>query len=301
VADHSYYASQSRVTDPGRFAAAVEEVPGSLTEMRRAARELVFHYRGGGDWAENGIDAERIAEIDTRYAEAMLARLDQLGGLRLTEARKPSQRLVGCCRDFTVLFLTLARQHGIPSRARVGFATYFDAGWFVDHVVAEVWDDGGQRWRLVDAELADDHVDPTDGQRVDPEDLAGHFLTGPQAWQACRSGAADPDKFLVDQELDIPGLRGWPYLRHNLIHDLASLSKREMVLWDDWGIMLDAEQTPEQLALLDDLAATTVRAAPPDEIVGFYQRDNLRVPPVVTSYSPAHQEPLQVAVEAVTS
>ena len=297
VTDLSFYATQSRVTEPGKFAGAIDDMPSSLADIRKAARELVFHYRAGGDYAENGIAADRIAEIDTRYADAMLARLDQLGGLRLTEARKPSQRLLGCCRDFTVLFLTLARQHGVPARARVGFATYFEAGWYVDHVVAEVWDEGEQRWRLVDAELADDHVDPADGERVDPEDLGSHFLTGPQAWQACRSGAKDPQRFLVAVDLDIPGIRGWPYIRHNLIHDLASLSKHEMVLWDNWGILLDAEQTPEQLALLDDLAATTVGDAPVEEILAFYQREDLRVPPVVTSYSPAHQEPLQVAVE----
>ena len=75
MTDHAFYAAQSRITDPGRFADRVAAVPGALTAMRTAARELVFHYRADGDFAANGIEASRIAEVDTRYAEDMLARL----------------------------------------------------------------------------------------------------------------------------------------------------------------------------------------------------------------------------------
>ena len=203
---------------------------------------------------------------------------------------------MGCCRDFTVLFLAIAREHGVPARARVGFATYFAPGWHIDHVVAEVWDAGQQQWRLVDAELADDHVDRADGTRVDPEDLAAsQFVTGPAAWLACRSGRADPARFVVDPGLDIPATRGWPYLRHNLIHDLAALAGHEMVLWDNWGWTdPDAELHAGQLAVLDELAAVTSACPTAAQIEAFYERDGLRVPSQVTSYSPAHEAPLLV-------
>jgi hypothetical protein len=39
----------------------------------------------------------------------MFARLGALADLALSAARQPGQRLVGCCRDFTVLFVTLTR------------------------------------------------------------------------------------------------------------------------------------------------------------------------------------------------
>lgn len=298
--DRQYYAGQSRVTDPGRFTDRVMEIPGSLTAMRTAARQLVFHYRDGGDYAANGIEPERVTEIDTRYAEAMLARIFELSGRPLTAARVPGERLLGCCRDFTVLFLTIARAHGVPARARVGFATYFVPGFFIDHVVAEVWDTARQRWRLVDAELADDHVDPATGIRVDPEDLtAAQFVTGPTAWLACRSARADPERYVVDPELDIPATRGWPYVRHNLIHDLAALTRHEMVLWDNWGwTEPDADLDPGQLAVLDELAAATSESATTAQSETFYARDGLRVPAWVTSYSPAHDAPLRVDIEA---
>ena len=293
-----HYARQSRVTDPGRFTDRVMGIPGSLTAMRTAARQLVFHYRAGGDYAANGIAPERITEIDTRYAEDMLARIFELSDRPLTAERAPRERLVGCCRDFTVLFLAIARAHGVPARARVGFGSYFVPGWLLDHVVAEVWDADDQRWRLVDAELADDHIDPADGTRLDPEDLtASRFVTGPAAWLACRSGSADPDRHAVDPGLDIPATRGWPHIRHNLIHDLAALAGHEMVLWDNWGwTELDGDLTREQLAVLDELAAATSRNATPEQINAFYERAGLRVPAQVTSYSPAHEAPLWVTV-----
>jgi Transglutaminase-like superfamily len=297
MTDLAFYAAQSPVSDPGQFADRVAGGPGTLTSMRTAARELVFHYRADGDFAENGIAADRIAEIDTRYAEDMLARLVQLADVPLGQPRAPAQRLVGCCRDFTVLFLAIARAHGVPARARVGFATYFHPGWFIDHVIAEVWDQVGQRWRLVDPELADDHVAAVDGTRVDPEDVPpGRFLTGPRAWRACRAGAIDAARFVVAPELDLPVTRGWPYVRHNLVHDLAALAKQEMLLWDNWGLtQIVGEPSADQLAALDALAAATGSSEVPlEQIQSFFQLEGLRVPPVVTSYSPASAVPLQV-------
>jgi hypothetical protein len=299
MTDHEFWAEQSAVTDPGEFSGLVCDVPGTLSAIRAAARGLVFHYRAGGGFAENGIDPARIAEIDTRYAADMLARLVSLGAQPLADIRAPRQRLIGCCRDFTVLFVTIARAHGFAARARVGFATYFDPGWYIDHVVAEVWDPRRSSWRLVDPELADDHISGANGVRVDPEDLARtQFLTGPAAWRACRSGLADPSRFVVDPGLHIPGTRGWPYVRHNLIHDLAALAKHEMLLWDNWGwTEIDGELTPGQLSVLDDLAAAMVGSdVSVPTVMSFYEREGLTVPAHVTSYTPAAADPRQVAV-----
>jgi Transglutaminase-like superfamily len=303
TAEAASYATQSRITDPGRFADWAAGVPGDLSAIRRAARQLVFHYRAGGGYAENGIEPGRVTEIDTRYAERMLARLAELADQPLVRDRAPRQRIVGCCRDFTVLFLAIARQHGIPARARVGFAGYFEPGWWVDHVVAEVWDAEQRRWRLVDPELGDGHTDPSDGAPVDPEDIPGSkFLPGPQAWQQCRAGTAAAGRFLVDPALDIPATKGWPYLRHNLILDLAALNRHEMLLWDYWGLdgALDeagADPSPAQLAVLDGAASVTGASGAPQEVIQrLYEDEHFRVPDVVTSYSPAASGPLRIAV-----
>jgi hypothetical protein len=306
--DLEFYAQQTRESDPGEFGARLAEVPGTLAAMRAAASQLVFHYRGGGDYAENGVEPGRISEIDTRYARDMLARIFALSDQPLTAPREPRLRTVGCCRDFTVLFLALARAHGVPARARVGFGAYFEPGWCLDHVVAEAWDESQQRWRLIDPELPDGYTDSA-GRPADPGDLTREqFLTGAVAWRACRSGA-DASRFLVDPGLEIPVTRGWPYIRHNLILDLAALAGHEMVLWDFWGWgaiddMTDSWNTaagtgphalsPGQLAVLDEVAEVCSGEPPVEAIQELYQRDGLRVPPVVTSFSLACAAPLQV-------
>jgi hypothetical protein len=291
-----YYLSQSPVTEPGEQARRLEGVPDDLAALQRIVRGLVIHYRAD-DPSAHGIADERLAEVDTRYADAMLARLEELSDGPLTTPRLPQERLVGCCRDFTVLFVSLARSLGIPARARVGFATYFVPGFNLDHEVAEVWDAGERRWRLVDAELWDEHADPHDGTRVDSLDVPrDRFLVGGTAWRRCRAGQVDPETFLVAPELDEPMTRSWPYLAHNVVHDLAALNKVEMILWDSWGLN-EREPADQDLALLDRVADVTAAEDPDlDELRRLYREPGLEVPRTVTSYSPLTGEPRRVTV-----
>ena len=295
---HVYYAEQSAATNPGEMAPAFAELPADIPTLRRIARGLVIHYRED-DLAAAGIPDERLAEIDTRYAERMLQRIMELDDRPLTEERPPNKRLVGCCRDFTVLFLAMLRYHGIPARARVGFATYFLPDWNVDHEVAEVWDAAEQRWRLMDAELADCHVDKTDGKSFDALDLPrDRFLPAGDAWATCRAGDADPKRFLVNPGLDIADTRSWPQLRHNLVHDLAALNKAEMLLWDEWGLLLNGNSSPAERDLLDRVAEATRGEHPERETVqALYSGEpGLAVPAVVTSIGPVTETPRQVDV-----
>jgi len=159
----------------------------------------------------------------------------------------------------------MARHKGIPSRARVGFARYFFDGWLIDHEIAEVWDGSAERWRLVEPEIDDGHADPVDGASFDALDVPpDRFLTAPRAWQLARSGAVDPERFVVNPGLEIPATRGLSQLRRNLVRDLAALNKSEMLLWEDWGV-LDSHTAPGpgELPVLDELATLTGQPSPP--------------------------------------
>ena len=50
TADLALFTRQSPITDPGPLAALLDTVPGDLRSLA-AARRLVYHYRGDGDWA----------------------------------------------------------------------------------------------------------------------------------------------------------------------------------------------------------------------------------------------------------
>jgi len=290
----TFHTMHSVFSDPGVHAGMVDAVSPRLAAIRNAAHPLVFHYRGGGDWAENGIATDRINEVNLRYAEAMLARLVELADVPLGRDRRPGQRIVGCCRDFALLAVALCRHHGIPARSRTGFATYFMPGWFIDHTVAEVWDASASRWRLLDVELAVEHTDPNDGTVLDAFDLPNdRFVTGDDAWKGCRAGELNPERFVVHPDLEIPQLRGWPYLRHNLVQDLAALNNHEMLLWDVWGIDFADDPTPEQIALLYEVSAAGTFA----ERTRLFAHADLRVPPEVTSFTPGgNGSPTQVTL-----
>ena len=71
----NHWATQSPVTEPGPAGKVIDELPDDLAALRQASSQLVFHYRAGGDFTANGVPAERVAEIDTRYADLMLDRI----------------------------------------------------------------------------------------------------------------------------------------------------------------------------------------------------------------------------------
>jgi hypothetical protein len=296
----AFYADQSPITSPGEMVRHLANLPSDLPAIQRIVRTLVLHYRVD-DPAALGIPDERLVEVDSRYAETMLSRLFDLDDRPLSDERPPRSRLLGCCRDFTLLFVTFARHLGVPARARVGFASYFAKDLKFDHEVAEVWDSFREAWRLVDAELGDDHADPNDGAHVDPLDVPrDRFLTAGAAWQACRSRKADPETYMVDPGLNVEDTRGWPYLRHNLVHDLAALNKVEMILWDDWGLLEQESVSEADIRLLDAVAEATLVPgdAAFDELRRVYQVETrLCVPGEVTSHSPASPEPLKVVLK----
>ncbi len=296
--EQQYWATQSRVTDPGEAGGAIDDLPGDLRGLREASSRLVFHYRAGGDFAANGVPAGRVSEVNARYAGVMLGRVLERGEPSLARERAAADRVVGCCRDATVLFLALARHKGFAARARVGFAAYFHPGWLIDHVVAEVWDGGEGRWRLVDPEMDGDWTPEVNGRRVDWLDLTDdQFVTGPRAWQSVRQGRSDPAVYVVDPAVDLPVLRGWPYLAHNVIHDLAALDKTEMLLWDGWGMQLGhgPGTVPETDAVvLDEVCALTADpGAPAAAVAALAARDGLRVPSAVTRFDPMGGPPTE--------
>jgi hypothetical protein len=190
--------NQSKFTDPGAAGAVIDELPADLAALREASSRLVFHYRADGDWAENGVPAERAGEIDTRYADAMFALLLSRGESALARKRLPPDRVVGCCRDSTLLFVSLARRKGIPARMRVGFAAYLQPGLLIDHVVAGGV--GRGRWPLAAHRRGDEQqLDPggrrttrrLDGPRRRPvRDRTPRLAGGPRRYM--RPGAS-PD------------------------------------------------------------------------------------------------------------
>lgn len=293
------YRTQTVCSDPGRMVEWIGAPPRDLAALRRLVSGLVFHYRANGEPSRRGFGDDRLAEIDLRYAEEQFARLAELHAGPLEVRRAPTERILGCCRDFTLLFVSLARSAGLPARSRVGFADYFDDGWWIDHVVAEVWDADASRWRLVEPQLREGFVDASTGAPLDLIDVPrDRFLTGDEAWLAARAGRIDPERCVVAPHLELPALRSWQYLAHNLVLDLVARAGHEALLWETWGVLDEFMAEAPDAALAADLDRITARLADPAvslaEVRALAADTRFAVPEVVTNHSPLDGSTRQV-------
>lgn len=288
-----YYARQSIITDPKGEANLFEGLPTDIPSLCQVVQGLLLHIF----WIERyavQLPEERKQEVQLRHVARMLARIQELADIPLTIPRPPEKKLVGNCRDFTVLLCAMLRHRGVPARARCGFGAYFTPGMYEDHWVCEYWNADAQRWIMVDAQL--------DGlQRralqipFNPCDVPhGQFLPGGKAWQLCRAGQADPDHFGI---LDMHGL--W-FVQSDFVRDVAALNKVELLPWDCWGL---GDVAPNSVASAED-ATWLDRVAPLTlagneafaELRSIYESDaRLRVPPIIKSYAGAGVREINIA------
>lgn len=294
-ADLEFWTRQSSISDPGEVADLLLALPADADALTEISSQLVFHYRADGDWEANGIESNRADEINLCYAANMFERLLELDP-SLGAVRPPGKRILGCCRDFSTLYVSMLRQQRIACRCRVGFASYFDPGWWIDHVIVEVWD--CDRWRMIDPELRPG-FNAFDGGPLDRLDLqTDRFIPASQAWVEAREGRLDPARVVVAPQLDIPETRGWPQLAHNLVHDIAALNRVELLLWQDWGASLIRDVlAPEVTLVLDQAATATSRSSVPATVVQEWANHELfRVPGSVRQVDPVSIEFSQVDV-----
>jgi hypothetical protein len=277
------YTLHTEYSDPGPHAHLYDALPDDIAGIGAVVRNLLIHYRGGGI----AFTGERLAEIDHRWVSAMLSTDQQRNPTPPAVPREPVDRIVGCCRDYTLLFVSMLRHRGIPARSRIGFATYFASGFNHDHVVAEYWN--GDRWVMIDAEL-----DPADGHPFDPLDMpAGPFASAAEVWLDVRAGRRDPDLYGVD-----PGLpyRGEWFIRNYVHLQLAHLQGDELLLWDNWGTMSGTLDGAD-VDLTDQVAHLMVAADNGDETAAktaadlYHSNPDLEFTGRAFVTSPAQTEP----------
>jgi hypothetical protein len=274
----AYYALPGLMTDPGEYARLLEELPTEIDALCETVQGLLLHIF----WAERygaRLSRDREDEVRIRRVDRMLARVRELDERPLTVARPLERRLVGNCRDFATLLCGFLRHQGVPARARCGFGAYFKPQHFEDHWVCEVWREEEARWVLADAQL-DGFQREALNIPFDPCDVPrDQFLVAGQAWQWCRTGQADPERFGI---FDMHGM--W-FIRGDLLRDTASLNKVELLPWDGWGLTEreDGDLSAEDMALLDRVAALTVGVDESfAELRATYEGDpRLRVPPTI--------------------
>lgn len=288
-----YYASHSVESDPGDLGELLGALPKDPVELPNAVSGLILDT---AFVASLGLvcPPESADDTETRQISAMLSRILARDPGSLAMARAPEKRLIGSCRHFALLACSALRHHGVPARARVGFADYFEPGFHDDHWITEYWD--GVGWRLMDPELTT-RVRHHFGIGFDPWDVPrDRFVTAGPAWLGVRSGRIDPATCGVLSA----GITGAWFVAGSVVRDLAALNKREMLPWDYWGIsrgMKPRVPLAEATAARIDALAALIAGPDPDwkTLRETYEReDAFRVPPVVLSFP--RGVPTEVAV-----
>ncbi|WP_328992307.1 transglutaminase-like domain-containing protein [Kribbella sp. NBC_01245] len=257
------YARQSVYSDPGPYVGLIDALPSDLPGIGEVVRNTLIHYRGGGI----EFTGDRLAEIDNRWIDTLLTVDQNRNGCELAVPRESFDRVVGCCRDYTLLTVSALRHKGIPARSRIGFATYFAPDFNHDHVVTEYWN--GSRWVWADTQL-----DPAGDWSFDPLDLPpGVMLSAAQVWTDYRKGLIDPDLYGATDDLKGP----W-FIRDYVYLELAHRMRDELLLWDIWGEM--SADLPEDLTPTDTLATLLLAADTADTADADATLTALYVPPL---------------------
>ncbi|MDO8433273.1 MAG: transglutaminase-like domain-containing protein [Candidatus Binatus sp.] len=277
-----YYKNHAPMTDPGGYSSVVCDLPRDIGKLCEIIQGFVIHRDMAPFAYDVRFSEERRNDANIRPLEAILRRTFELDDRPITVAREKEKRFAGVCRHFTLMLCGILRAQGVPARARCGFGAYFNQGKFEDHWVGEYWNARQSRWILVDAQLdvVQKKIFKPDFDPLDvPHD---RFIIAGDAWQTCRSGRAEASNFGLSM---VPGLKGMWFIAGNVLRDLASLNRAEMLPWDAWGLMPkdDASLADESMPVLDRAAALTIAGDDAfAQVRALYDGDDrLRVPPVV--------------------
>lgn len=267
----TYYVFQSRTTDPSQYGYLFGDLPTELVDISQVVEGLIYHYFAGQriyGWIP---PKARLVEINTRTIVDILALLLEKDQRPLTKERTFEARMVGCCRDFALIACAILRHQGKPARLRYSFSSYLVPDYWIDHVIVETWN--GLRWQRFEPRgitRADRRFNMLD---LPPE----AFLTGGRAWQLCRNGDIDPERFGLGPQSK--RARGWGFIRERLQLDIAALNKVELLCWDTFG-SLSAEQ-PDDALLLDKMADCSLHSDASELRRRCITEDEWRIPSTV--------------------
>jgi hypothetical protein len=249
MTSEQWYATHSDESDPGRFCHLFKDLPRDIPGLCTVSQGLFIHVFHASKYGVM-LSETSLADISVVRMEDILEHLLRIDDAPLQSQRPPDRRMASTCRDYALFLCATLRERGVPARVRAGFESYFHKDRWGDHWVCEHWDPAQGRWIVVDAQLDTLHreafkisFEPTD---LSPE----HFVNAGVMWRRCREGLQDPSKCGM--------LTSWgmPYVRANVVRDLACCLKIERFPWDSAALIEKDEAviTVEDLGLLDRIA-----------------------------------------------
>jgi len=288
-----FYIKQSEISCAGKWTSYLDSLPDDIGLLCDVTHKIMRHFTDK-NFVGDVLSNNQLAELDLRYVEKMLTRIFNLDHSSFFVERNYSRKLIGCCRDFSLLLCCFLRHKKIPARLRFGFAMKHIPGFFHDQTLLEYFDQSTSSWCLVDARADDSFISRFNLKDYTPLNLSReNFMTPANVWLHCRSGKYNSDRFgsLLPKRMS-----GWWFIRNKLLQDIAALNKIEMLQWDCWGAMLENKNdifsiSDEQFIWLDNIAAKMIETDNSlDYLQDIYLDSKIKVPKNICSYSLAYGE-----------
>jgi hypothetical protein len=268
----NYYSTPGVMTDPGKYKECFTDLPKDIDKLCSVVQNNLIHVFWSERYGRNLTETEK-STLNIRSMAQKLALIQGHDPRFLTDHRPIGDRQVGNCRDFSLMLTAILRFQGIPARARCGFGAYFLPGHYEDHWVCEYWNASQNRWILVDAQL-DEFQCKALKVPFSPVDVPrDQFVVAGQAWKMCRRGEMDV------RQVGIFEMRGWWFIWGNVVRELLSFNKIELLPWDIIpGCMTHNLEDPlaegSELSFYDGIAALTLAGDLAfDDLLAIYKKD----------------------------
>lgn len=179
-----FYLQHSYFTDPGEYQSLYENLPDSFSELCKLINSQFIHPFAELPRYREQIPKERWNEtVKYPTVKSVLEGLLFYDSRGLVEERKLKDRLVLGCRHKAILFASILKFRGVPTRVRGGHASYLRPGAHLSHTICEVWNKEEKRWML---------VDPSTGMIDFNRD---QFEFSYELWMKLQNGEINPDNY----------------------------------------------------------------------------------------------------------
>lgn len=239
---NQYYAREDKITSLGAFSKNIPK-PMDIIQACDLVNNLIL--------IDIFVSMKRIKvpesfrhDVNVRTIEEKLDILSKRSHSDFNMPRNHNEKMLGNCRDTSLLLCAILRSNGIPARVRSGFATFFTPKKKFDHWLCEYWDQDKSVWIKVDSWMYQIKHHKAllpfffriglKKLSYTPLDVAEkHFIPGGQAWINCELKGDDSNKYGTEDKKR----RGMWFVRDNMLRDILCLNKIELLPWECRGII----------------------------------------------------------------
>lgn len=224
-----FFATSGQFTDSGNHLKAIQQLPDDIEKLTEIVQGLSIHMFTAKDFYNAKLDETRIVnEAHIRHFDKLLDKVLELDNIPFNTPRQPNNKIVGVCHHFSKILTGFLRAKKIPARMRYGFGNYFNEGYYEDHSVCEYWNKNEKRWIIVDPQFDKVWIRNLEIKHNILDVPSDKFFKPAESWILCRQGKLDPQNFGIFQ----PEMRGLWFIAGNLVKDVASMQKLELLQWD---------------------------------------------------------------------